>query len=117
MASTIVELTQGSYKEVPLVYEIGGVAQNITGATINAYIKRGYVGAPLLSLSTTNGSIVITGASTGAYKLIFTSAATNALDVVEETYLKGQVYVTLASKDYLAEDLLIPFTPNIGLTN
>lgn len=117
MGSTIVEITQGSYKEVPLVYEINGIAQNITGASINAYVKRGYVGATLLHLSTTSGSIVITGASTGTYKLIFSSADTNGLDIVEDTYLKGQVYITLASKDYVAETLLIPFTPNLGLSN
>lgn len=110
MESLIVDLLQGSYKELPLTY----TGQNVTGANIEFVIKRTPRGTPLFTASTTAGSVVITNGPLGQFKIVFGTAQTSAMTIKEPAILKGQVEITLPGGQTIrTHQMLINYSPEL----
>ena len=113
------DMYQGSYSELDLDYPnyVNGIYTpvNITGATITCKFKKTASSPAVLSLSTTNSSIVITDAPNGKFKLKFASAATSAIAEKGNVVYIGHVEVTLNGETVRTHQILTTFSPEINV--
>lgn len=113
------DLYQGSYSELDLDYPnyVNGIytPYPITGATITCKFKKTASSPAVLSLSTTNNSIVITDAQNGKFRLKFASAATSAIAEKGNVVYIGHVEVTLNGETIRTHQILTTFSPEINV--
>jgi hypothetical protein len=94
-----------SFKQIPMVYKVNGVVQNLTGAIIRMQLRKERDGVSYLELtSVANAGITITDAVNGAFKIneqiIEIQAGNYVYDMefniggVIETLIKGDFLIT-----------------------
>ena len=94
-----------TFKQIPMVYKLNGVAQNLTGAIIRMQLRKEKDGVSYLELtSVANAGITITNASGGGFKIntqmIDIQAGNYVYDIefniggVIETLIKGDFIIT-----------------------
>jgi len=94
-----------TFKQIPMVYKLNGVAQNLTGAVIRMQLRKEKDGVSYLELtSVANAGITITDAVNGAFKIntqvIVIQTGNYVYDIefniggVIETLIKGDFIIT-----------------------
>lgn len=111
-ATDSIIIYQGSYDVRRYRWMRDGVPVDLTGASIAVQFRRNPRAALSYEMTTENGLVVIDG--DGWFRLIFKSASTMAVDIVEQTRLLGHVNVALAGQDPVRlVELTAQFNPTV----